>query len=66
MRHAAKIIHIQFVRKIFFRYFYSNEVDKHSLLFSLPFSKVLEWYHKKIIRGKKMITWSRDLLRTWL
>ena len=42
MRQTTKIIHIQFFT--FFRNFYPNEADNRSSLFSLPFSKVLEWY----------------------
>ena len=52
-----------FFEKIFFRNFYPNEADKRSLLFSVPFPKVLEWYfrYKKSYMGeKKLIAWSRD------
>ena len=70
MLQATKIIHIKFLRKIFFfRNFYLNEEDKRSLLFSPLFSpEVLEWYFhykKSYMVEKKLITWSRGPPRTW-
>ena len=44
MRQVTKIIHIQFVREIDFHNFFLNKAGKRSLLFSLRFPKVLEWY----------------------
>ena len=47
----------------YFFYFYSNEVDKRVLLFSLTFPKVLEWYfhYKKSYMGENKI----DCLVIW-
>ena len=63
-----KLSIFNFFEKKKLRNFYRNEADKRSLLFSLPFLKVLERYfhYKKSYMGeKKLITWSRGPPRTW-
>ena len=60
----VRLIHNFCSENLFFRNFHPNEADKRSLLFSLPFSKVLEWYfhYKKSYIGKKE---NIDYLVTW-
>ena len=50
-----KVLNQDVQREKKIRNFYPNEADERSLLFSLPFLKVLEWYfhYKKSYMGEK-------------